>query len=380
MAKAIYAYFQKQKGSGVDQSASSMDDLKFEEAAPIIKKTWAELMKDRNSVGAKIYDLILTKEITMSRLFMNTNVEQQSDMFMVMMDKVVGFLDEPQTLDSNLVQLGELHVQKYGVKTQHFKHFRAAFLKAIKKYLPWTDRREAAWQWFWSRIMNQMSTATQANHYPQINQYDGRELTQEEMIRFAASIHSTFDTALTSDPKGLAAGFYKNLLAEQPDIAQLFENKHTTFETQSARFIVMLHHAIKLLDDTNTFTEKLESLSADHVAYGVQVPMLHSFGTVLIDSVKTLNVQYYNEQEEKKKKRKKKKKSKKDAEQKNEDDDEYDDIEMIEIAPWTEHDDHAWKWFWKVVVGVFSSGMSKHIQKMQQERSANVDTDFSAVN
>lgn len=90
MAKAIFQYFQKQTSSG-DISASSMDDLKFEDAAPIIRKTWAELMKDKVAVGAKIYDYILTKEISMSRLFMQTNIEQQSGIFMVMMDKVVGY-------------------------------------------------------------------------------------------------------------------------------------------------------------------------------------------------------------------------------------------------------------------------------------------------
>ena len=89
MAKAIYQYFQKQ--STVDASASSMDDLKFEDAAPIIKKTWGELMKDKESVGKKIYDYILTKEISMSRLFMQTNIEEQSGIFMVMMDGVVGY-------------------------------------------------------------------------------------------------------------------------------------------------------------------------------------------------------------------------------------------------------------------------------------------------
>jgi len=353
MAKAIFQYFQKQSTS-VDISASSMDDLKFEDAAPIIRKTWGELMKDKVSVGAKIYDYILTKEISMSRLFMQTNIEQQSGIFMVMMDKVVGFLDDPQSMDDNLVKLGELHVQKYGVKTKHFKHFRAAFLKAIKKYLPWTDRREAAWQWFWARIITQMSHATQANHYPAVTKFQGRELSREEMIRFAHSIHSTFDTALTTDPKGFAENFYKNLLNEQPDIAQLFKKKNTTFEKQSARFIIMLNHAIKLLDDTDTFTTKLESLSAQHVEYGVQIPMLQSFGSVLIAQVKSLNIKYYNQQS-----------SNNNKESAEDEKDSDGDVNLLKIAKWTDKQDDAWNWFWKVVVGVMSSGMNKIIRDRQ---------------
>eukprot|EP00483_Globobulimina_turgida_P007174 UN07188 len=178
MAKAIFAYFQGQ--SGIDASVSSMDDLKIEDAAPIIKKTWHELMKEKAGVGSKIYDSILTKEITMSKLFMQTDLKRQSTVFMEMMDKVVSFLDEPLTMHDKLQALGFVHVDKYQIKTKHFKHFRSAFMKAIKRYLPWTDRRESSWQWFWTRIISAMSLATQANHYPIINQYDGEELKKQK--------------------------------------------------------------------------------------------------------------------------------------------------------------------------------------------------------
>merc|ERR1719410_3337632 len=109
-----------------------------------------------------------------------------------MMDKVVGFLEDEPSMDAKLVELGKSHVVKYNVKTRYFKHFRSAFLKAIKKYLPWSERREDAWQQFWARIIDKMSSATQANHYPSIREFQGRQLTTEEMIEFASNIHVTF--------------------------------------------------------------------------------------------------------------------------------------------------------------------------------------------
>ena len=120
---------------------SANEDIPIEEASTIIRKTWKNLMSDRDNVGNSIYEYVLTKEITMSRLFEHTDMKQQSSIFMVMMEKVVGFLDDPSSMDTKLAEMGELHVQKYGVKTKHFKHFRSGFLKAIKKYLPWTDKR-----------------------------------------------------------------------------------------------------------------------------------------------------------------------------------------------------------------------------------------------
>ena len=267
-------------------------------------------------------------------------------------------------MDDKLLKLGEIHVQKYGVKTKHFKHFRAAFLKAIKKYLPWTDRREKAWQWFWSRIISEMTHATQANHYPGLNKFNGKELTQEEMVEFAHHIHVSFDTALNTDPKAFAQNFYKNLLNEQPDIAQLFKNKNTTFETQSVRFIAMLNHAIKLLDDTDTFTQKIESLSAAHVDYGVEIPMLQSFGTVLIQQVKELNIRHFNQQnqsDDSKDGQNEQNKSKAAEEEKDSDG----DINLFTVPKWTEKEDNAWAWFWKVVVAVMSSGMNRVMRERQ---------------
>merc|ERR1719419_2002371 len=135
-----------------------------------------------------------------------------------------------------------------------------------------------------------MSVSTQDNHYPAIRQFEGRKLTTEEMIEFAHNIHVTFDVALTSDPKGFAEKFYRGLLKEQPDIGQLFLDKNTTFDTQSARFMAMLMHAIKMLDDTDHFTQSLDSLSEAHVGYGVEVPMLDAFGKSLISQVKQFNI------------------------------------------------------------------------------------------
>ena len=42
--------------------------MQFAEAIPIIRKTWGLLMKDKENVGAKIYQYILNKEISMSKL------------------------------------------------------------------------------------------------------------------------------------------------------------------------------------------------------------------------------------------------------------------------------------------------------------------------
>ena len=41
--------------------------------------------------------------------------------------------------------------------------------------------------------------------------------------------------------------------------------------------------------------QKIESLSTAHVDYGVEIPMLQSFGTILIQQVKESNIKHYNQ-------------------------------------------------------------------------------------
>ena len=89
MATAIFNFFNS------PDSADDDDDMKLSDAANILKRNWSALMLDQETVGAKIYNLILTKEVTMSRLFISSNIEQQSSIFMTMMDKVIGCVPYP---------------------------------------------------------------------------------------------------------------------------------------------------------------------------------------------------------------------------------------------------------------------------------------------
>ena len=85
----FYQYLFNSQPHNPDPSRSSLDDLKQADAIPIVMKTWKELMKNKKDVGAKIYEYVLTKEISMSRLFMNSRIDQQSELFMAMLDRVV---------------------------------------------------------------------------------------------------------------------------------------------------------------------------------------------------------------------------------------------------------------------------------------------------
>ncbi len=75
-----------QEGSDAD---SSTGDILQEDAIKIVKFTWAELMKKRSEVGTRVYEEVLMKDVQLSRLFLNTKMDKQSDSFMLMLDQVI---------------------------------------------------------------------------------------------------------------------------------------------------------------------------------------------------------------------------------------------------------------------------------------------------
>ncbi|ETO25668.1 hypothetical protein RFI_11468 [Reticulomyxa filosa] len=229
-------------------SESSIEDLAREDAVKIVKSTWVELMRKQEEVGLRIYQEVLLKEVEMSRLFMQTKIEKQSTAFMMMLNIVVGYLDDLSTLDEKLTALGATHLNQYRVKRRHFKHFRTAFMRAIKQYVPWTDRREAAWMWFWARIIDRMTADNSLIPF-------AKDTTPQQYMEYARAIHETFDAAITDDPQLFSTTFYQDLLESQPDIANLF--KGIEIKQQGAKFISMVRQFTFFFIEGQIRTKKL---------------------------------------------------------------------------------------------------------------------------
>ena len=250
-------------------------------------------------------------------------------------------MDEPTTMNDKLIKLGVEHAQKHGVNSNHFSHFRTAFMKTMKKRMKnepsWNARSEQAWEAFWNRIIFKMNYGTQTKILPAFEQYDGRTLSIQEMLKFKDCIYATFNIALdqAQDAFTFAEQIYKSLL-EQQDIADIFEEKKTNIEAHTVIFIQKLTRLIKLfMHDTAVFTVELETLSATHVEHGVSTNILRSFGEIIVSKIKSSNIEYCNEQTQK----------------------------------WTQQHDDAWKWFWNVVVGI----MSKRVGIIQKSKKDRID-------
>jgi len=275
----------------------------------------ARANEKKKEVGGRIFREVLLKEVEMSRLFLQTKMDQQSDAFMDMLDRVVGYLDDMTTLDEKLIKLGETHLHTYKVKKRHFKHFRTAFLRAIKQYIPWTDRREAAWMWFWGRVIDRMAAENTLVPF-------ALDMSPRQYMEHANNIHETFDAAIADDPQHVSDVFYEKLINNQPDIADLFQN--TEIKQQGAKFVSMVRHCIHMLDDHRTFENKMVELGKTHEGYGVKLSQLQSFGDILIEVIRSY-------------------------------------CPVI----WTEKHTDSWQWFWRIVVNLFSRGI---LEKQEEKK------------
>jgi len=199
----------------------------------------------------------------MSRLFYNSTVHEQAVLFMTMLDTVIGLLDNENELNARLEELGRVHTLAFGVKTKHYKHFKTAFMKAIRIYIPWNNHRENAWQWFWNRVISVMSIYENNN-----NVVSPFNLTQDQYTEYVSAIRESFDNAIEQSPLDLIKQFHDLLLNEQPTIANLFlpssENNN-----YYAQLLAILQYTIRLLDDQQEFKKQIISLILRYRNYGI---------------------------------------------------------------------------------------------------------------
>jgi hemoglobin-like flavoprotein len=200
---------------------------------------------------------------------------------MKMLDIVVGYLDDEATMDQKLSELGAIHNKRYGVKPEHYKHFRTAFMKAIKTYIPWNYQRENAWLWYWNRIIQIMSTSAQKKE-PIVS----LDITPETATEYIFAIYESFEN-VTDSPATFGKAFYQALVNGQCEIANLFAK--TEFEFQCARIVAKTRHTLFLLDDQATFQEKVMSSAYQYFGHDIKIPQLQLFGEIFIETLKTTN-------------------------------------------------------------------------------------------
>lgn len=262
-----------------DDAVSAMSDSSVDEAdhARVVRETWAELQDKLPEVGRMVYEKVVSKNIDLATLFQDTTFASQHHAFTTMLGQSIKWLDDLRKWNRKMMPLAQRHV-KYGVKPQHYKHFRSAFLKAIRQFLdPWNEEREDAWIWYWGKIMDTLGYATQSN-------LQNSSVGPIEHASNVRAIHESW-RIVSEEPAVFGGNFYDYLIDSQPEMRDLFGS--SDLNRQSIRFFTMFNHVVRQMDDEAGFENAIIGITFKHKLYGVEMHHVDAFGFALKQTMRT---------------------------------------------------------------------------------------------
>jgi len=137
--------------------------------------------------------------------------------------------------------------------------------------------REAAWLWFWDRVIQAMSLSLQNKIH-------------EPATKYILAIHESFDNVAES-PKEFGDVLYNALLDEKCEFAKFFQK--VELKSESASLFSMVQHTLRSLDDQTAFENKIRILLFKYSEYNITIPQLQLFGDIFIKTLKTVNENHW---------------------------------------------------------------------------------------
>jgi hemoglobin-like flavoprotein len=100
----------------------------------LVRESWARFRLDAGSAAATFYAHLFELDPASQRLFAATDMEAQGHKLMRMLEEIVRVLDQPESLVSQVADLGRRHVG-YGVRDADYESVGAALLWTLEDAL-----------------------------------------------------------------------------------------------------------------------------------------------------------------------------------------------------------------------------------------------------
>lgn len=125
----------------------------------LVRSSFASVEPIATQAAAMFYDRLFERQPSVAQLFRG-NMVMQGERMMAMIGGAVALLDQPQTLQRTLVELGQRHVG-YGVHTAHYDAVGGALLDTLAAGLgpAFTPAHRAAWAALYQHISMTMQLA-----------------------------------------------------------------------------------------------------------------------------------------------------------------------------------------------------------------------------
>jgi hemoglobin-like flavoprotein len=134
------------------------------EQIQLVKKTWKVFRGiSPATVGDLFYSKLFTDNPSLRKMF-PTNMQQQYQKLIDMLNAIVMRLDKLDELTDNIAAMAQRH-NEYGVRPAHYKLVGAALLWTLQKGLgdDWTAEIKNAWTTCYNLLANTMINSSSLN-------------------------------------------------------------------------------------------------------------------------------------------------------------------------------------------------------------------------
>lgn len=115
--------------------------------ARLLREHFESLRPHADAMVARFYEILFTRHPEIRPLFAKTDMTAQRGKFIETLERILEHLEQPATVMSDLLVLGNSHVD-YGVKAAHYPLVCDAVVEAMKEAsgARWTPALEKAWR------------------------------------------------------------------------------------------------------------------------------------------------------------------------------------------------------------------------------------------
>jgi hemoglobin-like flavoprotein len=113
----------------------------------LLRESFESLRPHGDAMVGRFYSILFARHPDIQRMFAKTDMEAQRKKFFDTLDEIVRHLEQPDKTMSDLLVLGNSHVD-YGVKPDQYPAVCDALVEAMKQSAgkAWTPDVESAWR------------------------------------------------------------------------------------------------------------------------------------------------------------------------------------------------------------------------------------------
>ncbi|KAK7199747.1 Adenylate and Guanylate cyclase catalytic domain containing protein [Novymonas esmeraldas] len=259
------------------QAAQEMEIYMFN--IRTVLRCWEIVSERYEAVVEDLAAVLATEHPEYAHLFLTNSLSAQARVMLNMIGEALVIVARPDEMFSSLLEVGALH-RRYKVGEEHFLALQSAFMRLLPKYLPEDMQKtyEAAWTPLW-KVVVQLLVHGRASAR-------GDWHAAEQQKVFFAESRTAMAVIAAAQAKPAERGSFMTRLLEVSVAADPSMERFALLRDRrtSIRGFDGIVQILEGSEDTEATVLRMEQLSLDHVAYGLDVSSMRAFRQPFIET------------------------------------------------------------------------------------------------